>query len=171
MVDIFDLLLLEINDNSERNSKHDESNQESAENSSTIMYTFDVSVLPNDVGWVSGLLKTWNLIQDSFVNELFGIGVVGIPIEGILLVVKKSFVQSIIGVESNESTNWSCQIFVIILIYFSIFGHNQIVDLLIINSHFIPLAICDSVSSSSQQIDKLMVVVSKLDIENFDYIS
>lgn len=105
-------------------------------------------MLPNDISWIGGLIETWDNIKDSLVNELFAIFVVGVSVESVLLIVEEGLIESIIGVESDEGGDWSCEKIVLIIIdwdfTFAVFGHDQLVNLFILDFHIVPIAVSDS---------------------------
>lgn len=149
LVQVFNLFLLEVDDDREGNYKHEESEKESTGNSCAISDTLDVSVLPNDVSWVGSLCETWDNIEDSLVNEILARFGVRVSIESVLLIVKEGLIESIVRVESDEGGDRSCEKVILFFIYFAIFVHDQFRNQLILGIHLIPLAISDSIPSCS----------------------
>jgi len=154
-----DLSLLESEDDPEGNRQHEDHYDEGSSHAAAVVDTLDVSVLPNDVAWLGRLLELRvDAVEQVSLREVH---------RGVLLVLSCLFgiLQSeglvVIASESDEGAHWLHDVL-------DVRSFNASSNLIFVGLDFVEVEVDDGSSSQLQQVDDLVVHVSKLNVKHFD---
>lgn len=159
---VSDLSLFEGKDHPESQSKHKADYKEGAENSGSIVNSLNVTVLPDDICWLSGVDESWLLIEQGLLHSTVVVGTTA-P-QGFSLRKGKSYILMVVFDKSNEGADWLSEIFVLRFIL------DELLDLFLAEFDFFEVQVGDCGSSSLENVDQLMVVEGKLDVKHFNSI-